>query len=293
MAIQWSTSHGPYGIKVRYRLQGISRPTSMALDIIKALIDLIDLIHLCGYSLDGHLALKNLYWLPNSKMIKISGLVIGQMVKKNKSRIKGDFASMHNFIRDCVFAGSKVPGELKTLMKLMITDPIMYGNLIRDNIMLLNDESKVGRYISLHQKLTRVRKIDEQMYLCALTYLKCGRCDRTQNWQIVVLYNSALASVFEREDAVYPADDAGVSWYGCNCCHHVLDHSVGYENNKVIKFTFADIFPMLECFIPGLFAELEEALFAIIEIHYSQELRSLSAYRAPTDLSADENAQHL
>lgn len=42
-----------------------------------------------------------------------------------------------------------------------------------------------------------------------------------------------------------------------------------------IKFTLADIFPILECFVPGLFSQLQEALFEIIEKQYPQRLHKL------------------
>lgn len=42
-----------------------------------------------------------------------------------------------------------------------------------------------------------------------------------------------------------------------------------------ITFSVGDIFPLLECFLPGLFSQVQEAVFEIIEKQYPHELQKL------------------
>jgi hypothetical protein len=74
------------------------------------------------------------------------------------------------------------------------------------------------------------------------------------------------------------------SVFGRHCCNHLLKYSfetVKDNGNKtgalveIIKFSVTGIFPLLECIIPGLFSEIQEAVFEIIEIKYPQELKVL------------------
>ncbi|KAL6873924.1 hypothetical protein ACP4OV_014006 [Aristida adscensionis] len=56
----------------------------------------------------------------------------------------------------------------------MKRDPLVYGTLVRHHIILLDDESKVGKYITLFQRLHQIKKLDEKIYLKALKYIECG-----------------------------------------------------------------------------------------------------------------------
>lgn len=120
----------------------------------------MELVEQAGYCFDGQLTMKNLYWLAETKTIKVRGLGVRDMIKMTKAGIKSDFKWIAELIRNNVFAGSKVPRELKYLLVYMASDPIKYGNLIRHNICLLDDESKVGKFIILYQKLAIIRKLD-------------------------------------------------------------------------------------------------------------------------------------
>ncbi|KAL6873925.1 hypothetical protein ACP4OV_014007 [Aristida adscensionis] len=44
---------------------------------------------------------------------------------------------------------------------------------------------------------------------------------------------------------------------------------------KRVNFSVLDIFPSLELFIPGLFAQLQEAVYEMIEIQHPQELQAI------------------
>jgi len=263
----------PYGIVPKNRYHGFSRPTQDALDIIRGLVHLMDLVLHDGFCFNGKLTLKNLYWLSQTKTVKISGLVIGDMVKKTEPGIQSDFVWIHDMIRDYVFAGSKVPRELKHLMRYMTSDPVKYANLIRNNICFLDDESKVGKFIILYQKLSTIRKLDYNIYLKALSYVKCG----SRDWQKEVKRNTVLLKIFYHQKCgYYTADEAGVTLLGRHCCHHCTDDCVACRNRVlIIEYSNADIFPMLECHVPGLFAEVQEALFEVIEIHHPRELQML------------------
>lgn len=267
----------PYGIKPGSRYQGFSRPTEEALDIIRALVHLMDLVQLSGVSFNGKLTLKDLYWLSETKTVKISSLAIGDMVKMTGTGIQADFTWIHNIIRDNVFAGMKVPRELKHLMRYMVSDPVKYGNLIRHNICLLDDESKVGKFIILYQKHTILRQLDHSLFLKALSYVKCGVCDSSRDWQADVKLNTVLKRIFKHQrQGYYLPDESGVALFGRNCCHHCTDDCVVCKNNLlVIEYSNADVFPMVECHIPGLFAQVQEGLFEVIEIQYSHKLQRL------------------
>jgi hydrogenase maturation factor len=200
----------PHGIKVRFWRKGIIRPSDLAIDMIRALIHFLDVVHEAGYTFDGQLSGDNLYWLPDSKAVKIWGLISGVMVKKTDEGMRSDFACIHDLIRDRIFPGSRIPTELEHLMRLMKSDPIRYANLIKYNICLLDDENKVGKYIILFQKL-QAKKLDENIYREALKKLKCGKCVK-ENWQKDILYHDALVSVFDYDEHKrIPADEEGVS----------------------------------------------------------------------------------
>lgn len=265
----------PYGIKPRCPYQGFSRPTSQALDVIRALIRLMELVEQAGHCFNGKLTTKNLYWLSETKTIKVWGLQIRDIVKMTESGIKADFKWIEELIRNSLFARSKVPRELKYLLGYMASDPIKYGNLIRHNICLLDDESKVGKFIILYQKLTIIGKLDQQIFQTAFSYIKCGFCGAKRDWQVDVELNDVLQKIFTyHRTGYYSQDKAGVALFGRHCSHHGTDHCVDCLL-KVVEYSSADIFPMLECHVPGLFTQLQEALFEVIEISYPHKLQKL------------------
>lgn len=237
----------------------------------------MELVEQAGYCFGGKLTMKNLYWLSETKTIKVWGLGIRDMIKMTKSGIKSDFKWIEELIRTNVFAGSKVPRELKYLLGYMASDPIKYGNLIKHNICLLDDESKVGKFIILYQKLTIIRKLDYQIFQTAVSYIKCGLCSAGHDWRANVKFNTVLEKIFSyQRRGYYSPDEAGVALFGRHCNHHGTDDCVDCQNQlKVIEYSNADIFPMLECHVPGLFAQLQEALFEVIEIRYPHKLQRL------------------
>lgn len=269
----------PFGAVSGAKYNCFDRPTEFAMDVIRALIHLHDLVHSSEYSFDGQLPIENLYWIPETKSIKIAGLTIGEMVKKTDKRIKSDFKCQHNLIRDKVFSGSNVPRELRHLLRLMISDPIQYRSLITHNICLLDDEEKLGRYTVLYQKLGIIKKMDRKLFQKALSYVTCGVCYPWHNWKWDVYLNEALISVYEYRNIpdYYTEDAEGVAWFGRNCCGHLTDGSVRSENGGdiAIMYTCADIFPMVECYVPGLFSQVEEGVFEVVKIHNNQKLQCL------------------
>lgn len=306
----------PYGINRKFWCQGTIRPSHTAIDVIRALINFHVNVHEAGYAFNGQLSITDLYWLPRAKSVKISASTVrGIMVNRTEPGVNLDFKSLSSTITNKVFR-PKVPNELKHLLELMTKDPVHHINLIKHNIVLLDDEDKVARYIILHQKLVLAKTLDEKIYWEALKYLKCGICNELMNWQTAILYHPALLKVFNfKNNELLPADEEGVSIYGRHCCHHLLKYAVEDEDTpnqkhsidaqeatmnddskkdianrgkqehyhseksdekcKTIKFSLADVFPLMECFIPGLFSQLQEAVFEIIEILYPQKLQML------------------
>ncbi|TVU27907.1 hypothetical protein EJB05_19408, partial [Eragrostis curvula] len=225
----------PFGVSSQCAFSGFYRPTEIVVEVVRALILFHDLAHEAGYSFDGRLLVTNLYWVPETKSIKVAGLVIGEMVKKTDESIRSDYTAQHDMIRDEVFAGSKVPRELRHLMRFMISNPILYRNLITHNVCLLDDEAKVGRFIVLYQKLAIIKKLDKNIFWSAMSYVTCGRCDQWHDWRGDVKLNDALKEVYDykKVHGYYTPDEDGVTWFGRNCCGHVTDYSVDSENGQL------------------------------------------------------------
>lgn len=255
------------------------RPTQAIIDVITALINFHVDVYQEGYTSNGQLSIEDFYWLSRTKTVKISDITFKDvMVQKTEAGTVLDFKSLSRTITAKVFR-TLVPKELRHLLELMTKDPIHHLNLIKHNIILLGDEEKVGRYIMLHQKLVLAKQLDEKMYTKALKYLKCGVCKEIQNWQTAIFYHAALLKVFNyKREKILPDNEEGAGLFRRHCCHHLTKYALddeeeedNSEQNKSstdaeamnidaeqqkMKFSLADIFPLLECFIPGLFSQL-------------------------------------
>jgi hypothetical protein len=92
-------------------------------------------------------------------------------------------------------------------------------------------------------------------------------------------YHAALLKVFNyKREKILPDNEEGAGLFRRHCCHHLTKYALdeeeeedNSEQNKSstdaeamnidaeqqkMKFSLADIFPLLECFIPGLFSQL-------------------------------------
>lgn len=263
----------PYGITSRSQLRGFTRPSELSLAIIRALLEFVREMHAAGCSLDGKFSVENLYWLSDRKVkLSRSGKVL--LLNWFPTRAERDFAAIHDLIRDVVFKGYLVPSELTGFMKLLVNDPIRYEELILNNIILLDDVHKIGEYAACFQQLQQVQKHSEMIYRVALTYIK-----ERISWRQDVTDNSALNSVLTHKGGIAfhgRTDNEGPAIFVRHCCAHLLDYSIDPVDNTIL-FTIADEFAMIELYLPGLFSEVQRALFEIIHVLFPKELSLLKA----------------
>ena len=82
-------------------------------------------------------------------------------------------------------------------------------------------------------------------------------------------YNGGIA--YDHE-----TNNEGPLIFGRHCCNHLLDYSIDAVD-KSILFTMADEYAMIELCLPGLFAEVQQALFEVTQILFPKELSVLKA----------------
>lgn len=261
----------PYGVTPSSKLRGFTRPSELAIAIIRALLELVREMHGAGCSLDGKISIENLCWLSDRK-VKLSRSGKVTLLNWFPTRAERDFAAIHDLIRDVVFQGYLVPSELTGIMKLLVNDPIRYEELILNNIILLDDVHKISEYAICFQQLQQVQKHSELIYRIALTYIK-----ERMGWKQDVTDNSALTCVLTHKGGIAFAGktkNEGPAIFGRHCCAHLLDYSID-PVDQTILFTIADEFAMIELCLPGLFSEVQRALFEITHILFPKELTSL------------------
>lgn len=68
----------------------------------------------------------------------------------------------------------------------------------------------------------------------------------------------------------YEADAEGLLLFGRHCCHHLCDSSVKTVEHRgihtaVIVIHVSEVYSHMKAFVPGLFAQLQKAVHAIIK----------------------------